>query len=496
MRTRREQRCLGSISLFLALVLLALIACEWLFIRGSRQRDDELRVRALLAHEADRQLAAYDSKLFENYGLLAVSETKLPSLPGPWAAREMAALGGRFTLERELSDPLSDPEVLGAQIRDYMEPLYPELLRGSLITDLLTVFRGLKDFRSLGTEAVSDFAGLGDFAALMSSDVIQSLWLRIRDWGLRFLNRDAEPTDTSAAPDMDGEEQDTTVVLTESETAEASDLLSRIFSLQGHSGTIAELGVDPEACGGSSFADVAALLENSLELIGGAGELVPGRLLLAGYGLNMFSHWPHIHGAKDYPVERSLRGKKLRSLELENRLEVEHLAFGIENQAAARVISFASVLTVRLALNASSHLLSPSQMAKHGRRARLLSLAILIASAGEVYLDPELLRYVVLLVEAQLEALVDTEKLVRGQAVKLLPYQNRFGIDTHYSDYLYLFLLAVPENFLLERIARRIETNLGRSFHTAMSLSLGWLDPRRGGEPIYMSEERRCHERR
>lgn len=502
MRLRSERHGLGSISLFLALILLALIACEWLLIRGARQRDDELRVRALAAHEADRQLAAYDSRLFENYGLLAVSEAKLPPIPGPWATREMAAIGGQFALERKLTAPLADPEVLDAQIRAYMEPLYPELLRGSLFTDMLTVFRGLKDFRSLGEESVSEFGGLADFAALMSSDVIQSLWLGVRDWGLRFLNREAEPqptepADTADAVDMGEETLMTTgEALTESESAEASDLLTRIFSAQGHSGTIAELGVDPEACGGSSFASAAALLERSLESVRGAGELIPGRLLLASYGLHMFSHWPHIHGAKDYPVERNLRGKKLRNLELENRLEVEHLAFGSDNQAVARASSFASLLGIRLALNTVSDLLSPTQMAKHGRRARILSLAIMVASAGEVSLEPELLRYVLLFVEAQLEALADTVKLVRGQAVKLLPHQSQFGIATHYSDYMYLFLLAVPEASLLQRIAGRIETNLGRSFHTTLSLELHWLDPRRSGGAIRMREERRCHERR
>ncbi|MDI9470101.1 MAG: DUF5702 domain-containing protein [Bacillota bacterium] len=493
----------ASVSLFLALILLAILACEWLFIRASRQRDDELRVRALLTHEADRQLAAYDSKLFEHYGLLAVSEGKLPVLPGPWAAYEMSAIGGTFTLERELTDALVMPEVLGAQIRAYMEPLYPELLRGSLINDLFTVIRGLRDFRSLGMEATSEFTGLGEFAQLMASDVIQSLWLRLRDWGLRFLDREegAEETtdpDNPDDPDAEGaegeEEPAEESLLSEEETAEATDILSHLFSGQGYSGSIAELGVDPSEWQRSSLENIVSTLERSLGMLDSAGDLIPDRLLLASYGLNMFSHWPHIHAASDYPVERNLRGKKLRNLKLDNRLEIEHLAFGLENQLAARVAAFGAVMTARLALNVASHLLSPAQMARHKRHAHILSIAILIISAGEVYLQPELLQYVVMLTEAQLESLIDTERLIRGQSVKLMRYQHAFQIPSHYSDYLFIYLLAVPESFLLQRIASRIETNLGRSFHTGIRLRLGWLDPRRQNGMIWMRELRHCHD--
>ena len=473
----------GSLSLFMALILLAVIGLEWVLIRGARQRDAELRAHAMLAHEADRLLANYDSSLFESYGLLALAEEALRPVPGPWARRERAQLPGRLTLNARLETPLLEPDALRAQIVRYMQPLYPGLMMSSVMRELMDAFRS-DDLTALASRRYDGPSTWRRVRDLLSSDLVNSSWLRLRDYVKKKLKgkEEAPPLPEDADPEL------------EADVRAADELADSLLDqYRRQSAELERLEVDPALLAEDGVASIAETLDHAGYYLAMPLNVGAERMMLNRYALHMFSSWPHINRDKGYPLERNLRGKKIRDLPRDNRLEVEYLITGLEHPFLARSAAFRSLFCVRTALNGVGIVTNAQKMRTLKSRARFLSAAITFFSLGQAKIDSESMRWVLVVLEAQFRAFLDTCELVMGKSVSLVPFNARFNAQTHYCDYAQLFLLAVPETTLLQRMARRIELNHKKRYFTALSVSLDW----QMSEPVarhYQMEVRRAYE--
>ena len=136
-----------------------------------------------------------------------------------------------------------------------------------------------------------------------------------------------------------------------------------------------------------------------------------------------------------------------------------------------------SIWLMRFLCNVSSILGNNEKMSLYRKTANILSLAVVVASAGKIQLPPEALTYSIVTFIGMKEAGEDVQNLLKGEAVLFLPYTEKLRIKTHYHDYLRILLLTLPEEGVLERICSSLKEHFGENHYTTVSVELDWQSP-------------------
>lgn len=460
----------GGISLFLTIVMVAVLFLELVLIGGAKQRDLELRAGRAVDLATDSVLASYDRNLAKQYGLLGFSRAELSASVQAHIDAELVAYPATSELSFSSSDPLSEAAVLEGQISSYMKLLYPQLM----IEQILEMSNVLADFKG-GIIGASESGTLIDefeidksfsldmqIHSLLQNHVLKESLNSLND----FLQNQEDSNQAhifrnyflQEAAGHEGEEPYEPPLSNENQ-AIGDDLLDNIVSSAD--------GLNWDLAG------LAEQISQGIEILDIDTHATYDRLLTCEYILEMTGNWSdQRQAAKLTEGRKNLRGLSFKQFHHERELESEYILSGLDSELASKAAISALLSGSRLALRALGLLMNEGEMQKLSIWSGILSVGIAIVSGGSIVIEPDGLKYILLLLRAQVEAVSDQNKLLDGGEVDLLPYIDGGDLPSKYSDYLRLFLLVTDKDAQLLRLGETIEGNLGETFYTGLRTTL------------------------
>lgn len=478
LKRKYKRRTEGSISLFLVFVLIAILMVQQAILASVKLRNYELRCSSSVELAAELTLAQYDKSLSKQYGLLAFRHAELPHTAVTYLDRELNTSHMTYELSQEVSASLSDEGELEAQIVDYMKLLYP-----SVMIDRVFDLKGvLSEYISLANEDA-------DTGTLIDEEDISSTKSLKEQLSDLLLNRGLDLAMHAIRDEFlskgDGASRIiSNFFLGEEEQYEGEDpyeaLLSEDEQDFGDAAIHSIVGFKNEL----SF-DVASLansLASGIELLDFDTPLIYERLLIAEYILDMTSNWQDQKTVDTLAVQReNLRGVKINEMVHSRALETEFILTGVEHELGQKAAVGALLSSTRLAIHTISLLQNEVQMQNLSILGGILSVALAAMTGGSVMIEPQVMKYVLLIIRAQVDAIIDINNLLDGQDIKLLPHHEEIAFETNYQDYLRIFLLLSNQEAQLDRLCEVIETNLLASFHTGVQVKLNVLS----SHPLY-----------
>lgn len=464
----------AGLSLFFASVMLALLSLNLILLYGGRNALLQQQAALKMEQEAERALSCYSSPLYERYGLWGMRADLAAELRASAdVARSLNELEGAEAVDFELYAPLEERAALKTQITAFMAPRLP----------LTAAEEALSLFRAARAEA-----GQADL-----SEIKEVLGRARTAQGFRDLASfigtlppagealpAALPPDGGLSPAGGGGRLSRAQrALLEALRSGLQEAAAAELDLGAGAG---EEALEPPA--------LLALLSEGEALLTLRAEGALGRLAINEYALRMFAAGTHTAALdEDYSPRLSLRGKPLTREGAAPRESVEFLIKGGERERAERGVA-RDLALLRFVLRLGSAAASPQKMAEYRRSAAILSLAVMLASAGKVKLEGETLAYALLIVDALKQALADLRLLLDGERVALLPDQPSVKLSLNYHDYLRLFLLQLDEALLLERLAAALGELEGCRYFTGVRLQLRWSSPYWRDEQVFATERR------
>ncbi len=465
-----KRACEGGISLFLAIVMVALLILEISLIAASKQHDLELRAGRAIDLAGDAVLASYDEDLADQYGLLGYREATLPSGINTFIESELRGYES-YDLKLSAKSPLNEPTVIKEQICSYLKLLYPQIMIHNILEKSNLIHSMKNQFASEAEQGnifedieISEGESLGDqLQSLLANRLLEESLNSLN----AFLGNQENEGKTSIFRDYFSKKTGVNDG-SESEQAELSEEEQRLGDSM--------LVNIREAGNGSaqSISNIAGILAQGIELLDIPTNGVYERLLSCEYILLMCSNWTDQRNAdKLIDGRQTLRGVPIKEMNHYRDLESEYILFGFQDEVRTKAITASMITAGRLALTTIGLLLNENEMKKLEVGAGILSVGIAMVSGGAIVIDATALKYLLLLIRAQAEAIADMETLLNGKTVDLLPYIEGGDQNSDYCDYLrFYLLLAADADDQLIRLAETIDLNLCGPFYTTVETSL------------------------
>lgn len=450
----------GSISLFLVLVILAVLTLQSVFIQAAKLRDLELRAGRVADLSADLVLASYSEELAETYGLFAYEDDVIPSDIGAYIDSELQGIPASYQLSIENTGVFRDSVELQDQISGYMKIIYPQIMLKRIVeeTEVLSKFFQTAEIDDMDLIESGSTKGAGvrdEFDQLLHS---QAMDLAIRSFQ-QFINEHVlnKPNNILRAFFMDLSPDDEPQSLNDEELTEADRVLNQIN----------------DRTGGISWnpTDIMVMLSEGIDILNFETNDLYDRLLSIEYSLHMTHNWQD-QRANTYGKEsrQNLRGLAFSEITRQNELETEYVLTGFDREWMAKTSISTLINSTRLAIRVLSLLQNESEMKKLAGLANILTIGIAAISGGSILIEAEALKYVLVFLRAQIDAIKDVDDLLDGESVKLIAYSDEIEIGSVYTDYLRLFFLVGNRERQLERLAECIESNIGSTLYTAFKL--------------------------
>ncbi len=163
----------------------------------------------------------------------------------------------------------------------------------------------------------------------------------------------------------------------------------------------------------------------------------------------------------------TLRGNAFSSLNFKSNVEIEEIITGLDGKAAER-LSKLYIFLIRFLIQGLDIRSNKFRMSTFTFIANTVAL---LASLVGVPISPESVVATLVFINAVGGALRDLVTLSSGKVIKLFSSKD-FYID--YIDHLRLFLLVIPDDIKLTRLAEKIKSNTKDSFYTAVGIRASW----------------------
>lgn len=439
----------AGISLLLASIIIGLLLVNLIVLAGGKNMLLISQVGTKMEQEAERALSMYNSKLYKHYGLWGMPETVDTFLVDHAdVKRSIKDIEGVKGITFSGSEGLWEPFAMKTQIDAFMKARFPVVLA----TQTLDLLKQLK--RGVHSQDIN----------LMQSSILKSENSKaIGEFSSYLENvKDLEPSS----------ESDTKASFNEL-TLEVLSALKKEMQSGLASSIDLETSTDVRQVDAES---IFTLLNDAQAFMEFETNASYQKLALNEYALHMFPTQIHTSSlSSSYPITHSLRGFSLLNNE-DKKLSLEHLITGKPVKEAEKSVKD-SIWLMRFLCNVSSILGNNEKMSLYRKTANILSLAVVVASAGKIQLPPEALTYSIVTFIGMKEAGEDVQNLLKGEAVLFLPYTEKLRIKTHYHDYLRILLLTLPEEGVLERICSSLKEHFGENHYTTVSVELDWQSP-------------------
>jgi len=443
----------GGATVFLCIIMSALILSQSILLAGAVTRASEAEMRRCIQLQTEQILCGYNDKLLENYGMYVVEPTMIDKN----IFDECNRLFVDYDICMEPYTELS-PELIGQGITDFMKPRFPTIIGYELLDKLKSVLQSINKselYNAGKKEQGGEWSGyLKDF--MSSADK----WTGV----LENVENFVDIIDfTGKLNDLKDFINDIRYVAEKAATQAIQSEDSSIFTIDIF---------DPDS--------ITNLLELVSEKMNAESSSVAEYLYLNQYTVNFFDSSIKKCTVNGKKVEESnVYGVPYSEVHGTNRADIEYLLTGNEDEDSAIFLSKTYIFAARAVLNIGSYLFDSDKLNRALGIAEVISTAIAVISAGTVCVDPQVVKYVIVLTWAIAQAFKDVGKLCNGEQITLIDNSKvkenekvESLLSTKYRDYIGFFLLFVDPEKILERMKTIFEKECGETAYIGISVSV------------------------
>lgn len=424
-KNRRTKR--GASSLFLAVIMSALILVECTFVAFVWNLDYALSVNEALKTQVDTILCDYNRQLFDVYGIYAFTLDEVDD-ECFCKALEMNGLTSQSTLVVTAADDFTTEDLktainsyywyrgTGISLRDLVDG-YAEMLRQTDESGILN---------KVGEYMQSPAAGYVSDMIKGSEDASQ--WIGKAG---EALNLDEILEQASDLDDIRADYKDT-----------VKDI---------------ELDIDIDIDDWEALLDTLSFLETTMDNLTDMSDPVMTKMNVSHYCAYNFDCCFAPDG------DASITGTEFSSIHGDKQVDAEYIITGLEDYPAIFKVEYlmVQVLIVSNMLKDYANEEFRNTMEVLGQ---IVSTIISAVSEGTVNIDYRIIAAGLTYICASFQSIKDFYQVIKGQRAVIFEYEGEKMVTFSYRDFLYLFALCTPVEELLERSHAVLERDYGELY--------------------------------
>ena len=417
----------GASSIFLAIILAALILVECTFVAFVWNLDYALSVNTALKTQIDTILSDYNRQLFSVYGIYA------------------------FTLDGIDDECFNKAlEINGLEARS---TLYASNAQKITTEDLKKAINSYYSYRSSGVALKSLVDGYADLLIeLDDKGILSAIGEYMQSPASGYVSQIIKGDETAA----EWIEKAGNYVDIEEIAEEIADLdeIREEFSDAIHD---SDMGFDVDITDWEGFLDTLVLLESTIDTYAETTPEFEAKFYVAHYcAYNFDCHYPP-NG------DGTINGTEFDNIHSEQSCDVEYFITGQSGHASTypvyELMDLVIVLGKILEDYANEKVRNTVEAV-----AAVISAIITAVSEGAVEIDPKIITVGLMIYVANVQAIKELWSIINGGRAEVFKYEDETIITMSYRDFLYLFCLFVPEDTLLERILEVLERDYGELY--------------------------------
>ena len=424
-KNRRTKR--GASSLFLAVIMSALILVECTFVAFVWNLDYALSVNEALKTQVDTILCDYNRQLFDVYGIYAFTLDEVDD-ECFCKALEMNGLTSQSTLVVTATDKFTTEDLktainsyywyrgTGISLRDLVDG-YAEMIRRTDEKGILN---------QVGEYMQSPAAGYVSDMIKGSEDASQ--WIGKAG---EALNLDEILEEAADLDDIRADYKDT-----------VKDI---------------ELDIDIDIDDWEALLDTLSFLETTMDNLTDMSDPVMTKMNVSHYSAYNFDCCFAPDG------DASITGTEFSSIHGDKQVDAECIITGLEDYPAIFKAEYlmVQVLIVSNMLKDYANEEFRNTMEVLGQ---IISTIISAVSEGTVNIDYRIIAAGLIYICASFQSIKDFYQVIKGQRAVIFEYEGEKMVTFSYRDFLYLFALCTPVEELLERSHAVLERDYGELY--------------------------------
>ena len=424
-KNRRTKR--GASSLFLAVIMSALILVECTFVAFVWNLDYALSVNEALKTQVDTILCDYNRQLFDVYGIYAFTLDEVDD-ECFCKALEMNGLTSQSTLVVTAADEFTTEDLktainsyywyrgTGISLKGLVEG-YAEMLRQTDESGILN---------KVGEYMQSPAAGY--VSDMIKGSVDASQWIGKAG---EALNLDEILEQASDLDDIRADYKDT-----------VKDI---------------ELDIDIDIDDWEALLDTLSFLETTMDNLTDMSDPVMTKMNVSHYCAYNFDCCFAPDG------DASITGTEFSSIHGDKQVDAEYIITGLEDYPAIFKVEYlmVQVLIVSNMLKDYANEEFRNTMEVLGQ---IISTIISAVSEGTVNIDYRIIAAGLTYICASFQSIKDFYQVIKGQRAVIFEYEGEKMVTFSYRDFLYLFALCTPVEELLERSHAVLERDYGELY--------------------------------
>lgn len=424
-KNRRTKR--GASSLFLAVIMSALILVECTFVAFVWNLDYALSVNEALKTQVDTILCDYNRQLFDVYGIYAFTLDEVDD-ECFCKALEMNGLTSQSTLVVTAADEFTTEDLktainsyywyrgTGISLRDLVDG-YAEMIRR---TDEMGILNQVGEYMQ------SPAAGYVSDMIKGSEDASQ--WIGKAG---EALNLDEILEQAADLDDIRADYKDT-----------VKDI---------------ELDIDIDIDDWEALLDTLSFLETTMDNLTDMSDPVMTKMNVSHYCAYNFDCCFAPDG------DASIMGTEFSSIHGDKHVDAEYIITGLEDYPAIFKVEYlmVQVLIVSNMLKDYANEEFRNTMEVLGQ---IISTIISAVSEGTVNIDYRIIAAGLTYICASFQSIKDFYQVIKGQRAVIFEYEGEKMVTFSYRDFLYLFALCTPVEELLERSHAVLERDYGELY--------------------------------
>lgn len=417
----------GAASIFLAIIMSALILVECTFVAFVWNLDYALTVNTALKSQIDTILSDYNRLLFDVYGIYAFNLdvvddccfNKALEINGLESRAELYVSGAARFTTADLKKAVNSyywhrgPGVSFRALADGYSELFTELDKNGYLKQISQFMRSpAADYVSRiikGTESAEEWAGkAGDLINL--EEVVSQI------------------------TDMD---------------SIRNDYRNAVKDF--------ELDLDIDIAEWDGIVSALSTMEKALDYGAGISDPVMTKFYISHYCAYNFDCWIAPHG------DESINGTEFKSFHDKNKADAEYIITGLGTVPAVIGIEML-IMQILTVANILKDYANEKIRNTIYAVAQVISWIILAVSEGTADIDPRLIAAGLTLYVSCVQALKDFNDVLQGGRAVIFEYDNVKMVTFSYRDFLYLFCLCTKEEDLLARSYEILERDFGELY--------------------------------
>ncbi|MBR5359367.1 MAG: hypothetical protein IK123_00635 [Lachnospiraceae bacterium] len=448
---RHNRNKKGTMTIFLAIILSALILVECTFVMFVWDLDYRMAFDSALRAEVETILAEYDRQLFDTYGIYAVT---LDDVDDEVFQKAISTHG--YTGD-------SNIEIYGVKaleiddLKAAISVYYANRTGGILFEQTFVQIEGLLEEAGLGDLLDT----LNQFTSSKAAGYLEDLLTgasTIAGWYI-----DAAKTDEDIA--------------SSDYRQEMIDFSNYQKSIKSADNDLDDLNIGIELTDFGTIIDAADDLIDIQYAVTDSVMNVTFHPACAYYAANNFDCY------LSNDTDCSINGTKFSDIHDDNLYDAEYILNGIDGRLGVVQVSslaFAVLFSVKLVENFAD----PELEATLSGVSAAISALVLAISAGTVLIDPEILTTVMIIIKSAADSVGGLVDVLKGESFALLEVEGMELIYVGYKDFLFLQMCLVPDDKMLERMIEVLERDFG-VLYTGVGASGAYRGQTYSQEKIY-----------